>query len=149
MDGWPKLDPAQQKEVLDQLTITLLEALPEDWQRLVIEYRVLGRHSDARIGIYGPDGSIRKWDPPLEAWHRFQDLRHGMYAEGEGTWFSAQYVLERPDKFSVQYNWDMEPNYNRQPPLEQILVEQERFPRVEGHMPDWYRAKLAQATAAN
>jgi hypothetical protein len=111
MAGWPKLNPAGQKEVLDRLTVTLLEALPEDWQRLVIEYRVVGRHSDGRVALARQDGVLRDWDPPVEVWHRLQELRGGMYAEGEGTWFGAQYRLERPDQFKIQYNWQTEPDF--------------------------------------
>lgn len=147
MTGWPKLDPAGQKEVLDRLTVMLLEVLPEDWQRLVIEYRVVGSYSNGRVGLTRADGVMRDWDPPLETWHRFQDLRRGMYGEGEGTWFGAQYKLERPDKFNIKFNWDRKPDFTSEPPPDQYALEQERFPRVESHQPDWYAAGLAQASS--
>lgn len=139
---------AQQKEVLDQLTRTLLGALPEDWQRLVIEYRVVGRHSDARIGLVKhDDDQVHYWDPPLEAWHRFQDLRWAMCLEDRGTWFGAQYKLIRPDRFAVKYNWHSEPDFSSDPAPEEFALEQSRFPRAEAHQPPWYRAGLAKAAA--
>jgi hypothetical protein len=147
MAGWPKLDPAGQKEVLDRMTLMLLHVLPQDWQRLVIEYRVVGRHSVGRVGLTRADGVMRDWDPPLEAWHRFQDLRRVMYTEGEGTWFGAQYKLERPDRFKVQYNWSRKPDFVDEPTPDQFELEQSRFPRVESHQPDWYREGLAGATS--
>lgn len=147
MTGWPTLDPAGQKEVLDQLTLMLLDALPEDWQRVQIEYRVVGRHSDGRVGVVRADGVMRDWDPPLETWHRFQDLRRGMYAEGEGTWFGAQYKLDRPDTFNIKFNWDARPDFSSWPAPDQFELEQSRFPRVESHQPDWYRDGLAQASS--
>jgi hypothetical protein len=157
MAGWPKLDPAGQQEVLDRLTAMLLEVLPEDWQRLVIEYRVVGSYSEGRVGLTRQGGVIQDWDPPpeltqdwdppLEAWHRFQDLRGGMYTEGEGTWFGAQYKLERPHNFKIKYNWDRKPDFAEDPPPEQFALEQSRFPRVESHQPAWYREGLTRATS--
>ncbi|MET9230475.1 hypothetical protein [Lentzea sp. NPDC003310] len=144
MTGWPTLDPAGQKDVLDRLTMMLLDALPPDWERVQIEYRVVGRHSDGRVGLVRGDGIMRDWDPPLETWHRFQDLRGGMYAEGEGTWFGAQYKLERPDKFAVKFNWDRKPEFSTEIGRDQYELEQERFPRVESHQPDWFREGLGR-----
>lgn len=145
MTQWPELDAAGQKEVLDQLTVLLLEALPDDWQELVIEHRKVGMHSNARIGLTRADGVMRLWDPPLEAWHRFQDLKHGMYREGEGTWFGAQYRLERPQRYEVKYNWDREPAFTSEPSAEDFELEESRFPRTEPHRPDWYREGLRRA----
>jgi hypothetical protein len=143
----PELDPAGQKEVLDRLTLLLLDALPEDWQRLVIEYRVVGRHSDGRVGLVRQDGVMREWDPPLEAWHRLQDLRRGMYSAGEGTWFGVQYNLHRPARFEIKYNWSGKPDFASWPPPGEFELEQSRFPRAESRQPDWYREGLAQATS--
>lgn len=146
MSGWPQLNPEQQNEVLGQLATTLLDSAPEDWRQIVLEYRQIGGHIDVRTGLTGQDGAVRVWSPPKEAWHRFQDLRGGMYADGQGTWFAAQYMLKRPDRFSVQYNWETEPSFGRPAPLEDYLEEQGSFPRGEEYMPAWYRERLAAAS---
>ncbi|ALG09687.1 hypothetical protein [Kibdelosporangium phytohabitans] len=138
-----------QQEMLDRLTRTLLEALPANWQRLLIQYRVVGRHSDAGVGLVKDgDDRIHHWDPPREAWHRFQDLRRVMYVEGQGTWFGVQYKLIRPGRFDVKYNWNKEPGLEDAPAPEEFALEQSRFPRSEEHQPHWYRAGLARASAS-
>jgi hypothetical protein len=145
MSDWPQLDAAGQGTVLKQLTAALIESAPEDWQRITLQYRQLGGHIDVRTGVAGQDGAIRVWSPPKDVWYRFQDLRGGMYVEGQGTWFAAQYTLDRPDRFSVQYNRETEPAFKRPLVLEDYLEEQREFPRTEEHMPVWYRTKLAEA----
>lgn len=148
MPVWPLLDPIQQKDELDGITTDLLGALPPGWRELVIDFRGVGRNLDVAVGVTGPDGKERVWDPPAEVWRAFQRLRGGMYAENEGTWFSARYILEPPGRFTIQYNWQNQPNFDPQPAPEEFAIEQERFPRDEAYMPPWYRAGLEAARAA-
>lgn len=144
---WPQLDPIQQNELLEQITATTVAALPAGWRQLVIDYRAVGRNIDVAIGFYDAGGVQRLWKPPTDLWRMFQRLRGGMYQVGEGTWFSARYSVEPPGRFRIQYNWRREPAFEPAPAAEQFAVEQERFPRAEAHMPDWYRERLAAARA--
>jgi hypothetical protein len=148
MPVWPLLDPIQQKDELDGIATTLLEALPPGWSELVIDFRAVGRKIDVAVGLTGPDGKERVWDPPAEIWRAFQRLRGGMYTENEGTWFSARYVLVPPGRYNIQYNWQNQPDFQPQPSPEEFATEQERFPRGEAYMPPWYRAGLDAARAA-
>jgi hypothetical protein len=148
MPVWPLLDPIQQKEELDGITTTLVGALPPGWRELMIDFRAVGRNLDVAVGVTGPDGKERVWDPPAEVWRAFQRLRGGMYTENEGTWFSARYILEPPSRFTIQYNYKNQPDFQPPPAPEEFATEQERFPRDEAAMPDWYRAGLEAARAA-
>lgn len=142
MPVWPLLDAAQQKEELDGITATLIGALPPGWQKLAIEFRAVGRNIDVAVGVTGPDGNQRVWDPPAEVWRAFQRLRGGMYVENEGTWFSARYTLEPPSRFAIQYNHQNQPDFQPQPAPQEFATEQERFPRDAAYMPRWYRHGL-------
>lgn len=148
MAAWPTLDSDQQAEKIEELTSTVLAALPADWQRLEIEYRQVGKHIDVRTGVTLENGETAVWEPPVEAWHRFQDLRGGMYREGEGTWFAARYVLDGPEHFTMNYNNDHEPAFREPLGSQDVEIEQHRFSRDEAHMPDWYREALTAAVAA-
>ncbi|UJW34314.1 hypothetical protein L3Q67_11420 [Saccharothrix sp. AJ9571] len=147
MAAWPSLDSEQQQETLEELTNTVLAALPAQWQQLAIEYRQVGAHIDVRTGLTGEDGETEVWNPPTEAWHRFQDLRGGMYREGEGTWFGARYVLDAEKRFSIQYT-EREPAFREPLGEHDVAAEQHEFPRDEAHMPDWYRHALTATAAA-
>ncbi|TDP92796.1 hypothetical protein [Labedaea rhizosphaerae] len=146
MPVWPSLDPVQQNDLLTAMTTELIGALPPGWAEVVIDYRHLGRNPDVAVGVRGPDGRDRVWDPPTEVWRMFQRLRGGMYRQDEGTWFSARYTLQAPSRFTIQYNWRNEPDFQPYPDLSHFAIEQERFPRAEAHMPPWFRERLAAAT---
>ncbi|MGW3996184.1 hypothetical protein [Amycolatopsis sp. NPDC004772] len=147
MPVWPLLDPIQQKEELDGITKALVDALSPGWRQLMIDFRAVGRNIDVAVGLTGPDGQERVWDPPAEVWRAFQRLRGGMYTENEGTWFSARYTLEPPSRFTIQYNYENQPDFQPPPAPGEFATEQERFPRDEASMPDWYRAGLEAARA--
>ncbi|MEV6897296.1 hypothetical protein [Amycolatopsis sp. NPDC051372] len=142
---WPELDPIQQNELLGEITTAVVEALPPGWQQVMIDYRMVGRNVDVAVGVKDPSGTFRPWDPPVDVWKMFQRLRGGMYTEGEGTWFSARFGIEPPSRFTIQYNWRNEPDFDPYPAAEQFAIEQERFPRAEEFMPDWFRERLAAA----
>lgn len=148
MPVWPLLDPVQQKDELDGMTTLLVGALPPGWRELVIDFRAIGQNLDVAVGVTGPDGKERVWDPPAEVWRAFQRLRGGMYADNEGTWFSARYILEPPSRFNIQYNFKNQPDFQPAPPAAAFALEQEWFPRGEAYMPPWYLAGLEAARAA-
>jgi hypothetical protein len=145
MSGWPQLDPVEQNELLGDITLQVVEALPPGWRELAIDYRAVGRNIDVAVGLLDANGTRQIWNPPTEVWQAFQRLRGGMYQEGEGTWFSARLIIEPPSRFSIQYNWQNEPAFDPYPPPAEFALEQERFPRTEAFMPPWYREHLAAA----
>jgi hypothetical protein len=147
MAVWPPLDTMQQNDLLNEQTAELVGALPPGWAELVIDFRAIGANLDVAVGLRDQDGPHRTWDPPAEVWRRFQRLRGGMYRENEGTWFSARYVVQAPGRYTVQYNWTNEPDFQPYPDPSHFAIEQERFPRDEAYMPSWYRERLAAAQA--
>lgn len=139
MSRWPALNTEQQNALLGELTALVVAEQPEGWREVMIDYRHLGRKSDAGVGVLEPSGDYRLWDPPLEVWRMLQRLRGGMYLEGEGTWFSVRVKIAPPSRFTVQYNWRNKPDFPAWPDAAEFAVEQERFPRGEAYMPSWYR----------
>jgi hypothetical protein len=142
MSRWPALDPAQQNELLGQVTTLVTERQPPGWREVVLDYRHLGRVIDVAVGALDPTGVYRLWDPPDEVWRMFQRLRGGMYREGEGTWFSARVTVAPPARFSVQYNWNEKPGFPSWPTPDQFALELERFPRGAAYLPAWFRESL-------
>lgn len=139
---WPTLDPAAQTELLGELTAQVVAAQPPDWRQVMIDYRHLGRLTDAGVGVLDPAGDYQLWDPPVEVWRMLQRLRGGMYRDGEGTWFSVRITIEPPSRFTVQYNWRNRPDFPDPPGRDEFALELERFPRGEAYQPDWFRAAL-------
>ena len=142
MKRWPVLDPAQQNELLGQMTTMIVESQPPGWRELMIDYLHLGRHTDAAVGYLDADDTYQVFDPPAEVWRMFQRLRGGMYREGEGTWFGVRLKIEQPARFTVRYNWNHRPSFETWPAPDQFQLDLERFPRGEAYVPAWFRESL-------
>ncbi|GAA2401221.1 hypothetical protein GCM10010191_05600 [Actinomadura vinacea] len=141
----PPLDPIEQRELLDDLTGLVVDAMPDGWRELIIDYRQLGGHRHVATGLTGADGAMRVWEPPDRAWDLFARLREGMYVPDAGAWYSCRYILEAPRSFRTIYNMAAEPAFNPPPPEHAFVVEQEYFPRSEANRPAWFRDGLARA----
>lgn len=134
-----QLGPAEQKELLEGLTALCRKELPEDWQQLIMDYRQVGDHVDVATGLRQPDGGFLVWEPSENVWRFFQVLRHGMYTEGCGTWFSMRFVLDRPHEFRVTYNYGVLPHWRRSPPPpEAFALDLRRYPRTPDSIPAWF-----------
>ncbi|ATE54420.1 MULTISPECIES: hypothetical protein [Actinosynnema] len=145
MNDWPRLTQDEQRELLAVIAVTLLESAPSDWQRIVLEHRQLGGHIEISVGLISEDGALRAWTPPQRVWHRFQDLRAGAREPDRGTWFTARYTLERPDRFDVHYEWTAEPEFREPPTARDYREDREEFPRGPEHTPAWFRDRLREA----
>ncbi|MFC4003898.1 hypothetical protein ACFS2C_14450 [Prauserella oleivorans] len=143
------MSPAEQNELLGEITTILVRDLPPGWQRLVMDYLNVGRHVNVAAGVRMADGSTRRVSPPKETARLFSRLRQGMYVEGRGSWYSLELIVDPPARFSVRYNWDEEPRFRSEPAPEQFAVDQERYPRADENMPEWFRRRLAAAGPAS
>jgi hypothetical protein len=141
------LTPLEQADILEEVTKLLMAAMPDDWQELVLLLDTLGRHNQCSTRLTRADGSRESWKVPTEALKRLATLRSGMYLDGEGTWFSCRYAVVPSGTYKISYERRGEPPFRRPPASEEFAREQQRFPRTDAYMPDWYRAGL-QPTGA-
>jgi hypothetical protein len=81
----------------------------------MIDYGIIGRHIDLAVGVLDPQDQCQVWDPPVEPVRMFQKPHDGMYRETEGSWWSARPRVEPPGRFSIQYNWGVQPRYRAGP----------------------------------
>ncbi|TNY38854.1 hypothetical protein [Thermomonospora catenispora] len=138
-----QLNPIEQMERLEEITVSLLDVLPAGWRELTIDFESIGRFVGVRGTLTMSDGSTRAWSPPHQVLTSLDNLRTGMYAEGRGTWFSCRLSLTPPGRYTIDYDRQNQPSVPATP--EDIALEQRRFPRSPEHMPDWYRTGLANA----
>jgi hypothetical protein len=141
MSRWP-LTPSEQNDILNEVTKLLVEAMPGDWRELVLLLDMLGRHKQCSTRLTRADGGQEYWNAPAEALKRLATLRTGMYADGEGTWFSCRYAVVPPGSYQISYDRQGEPRLRRSPAPEEFAIEQQRFPRADAYMPGWYRTGL-------
>lgn len=142
MGGRLRLGPVEQQELLGDLTHRLLEELPDGWRQLMMDYRQVGHHIDVATGLRQPDGSLQVWEPSDEVWRFFQELRHGMYTDGRGTWFSMRFVLDPPRRFQTIYNYSNLPDWG-DPSPEAFALDLDRYPREPDAIPHWFGARAS------
>ena len=140
------LNPAEQNDLLQQITLLLTHTLPPGWGECTVVHRSLGSHTET-LGqlrmVTGP-GLPSPFDPPAAIGELFERLRAGMYAPGLGTWFSATFTLTFPFTYDVRYDREGEPRWRTPPPPDAVEDERRRFPRDPEHTPGWLDARPAQ-----
>jgi hypothetical protein len=137
------LSPIEQNELLGEITKSLVAAAPPNWQRLVFDFMAIGKHVNVGLGAALDDGTRQPVPAPREVSKPLSKLRRGMYADGLGTWYSMDLVIDRPDTFHARFNRDDEPPFRTPPAPDQYALDQERYPRTPENMPEWFRAKLS------
>jgi hypothetical protein len=132
------LDPVEEHELLQQITSELLGTLPPGWRQFVMDFKAIGRHIDGSANVRTSDGVLRWFHPPATVGRLLQDLRRGMYRDGVGTWSSARYSIAPQSQFSIDFNYEDEPDWSSPPPPESYAEELRRFPRTEDNIPSWF-----------
>jgi hypothetical protein len=136
------LTPIEQHEVLGEIAKMLIDAAPANWQRLVFDFMVIGKHVSVGMGAALDDGVWQQVSAPRALTKPMAKLHCGMYAEGLGTWYSMDMMIDRPDRFQARFNRDNEPPFRTPPAPDQYTLDLERYPRTPENVPAWFRAKL-------
>lgn len=140
------LNPQQVNELFQSFTTRMIHSLPPPWDQLFIDFRAMGDYSELDAQIISVTGGAVSWQAP-GAQEFFVDLRQDMYKRRRGTWFSLKYHLVHPSRYTVEYNWEQEPDWAHVPPPEFFGKELEKFPREEEHMPEWLTRRVAESAA--
>ncbi|RKS08129.1 hypothetical protein DFP74_3822 [Nocardiopsis sp. Huas11] len=137
--------PLDQGELIQELGQALVSATPEGWQQLTYLARVIGALNDDMLAVQGADGQVGQVPVPDGARAAAEALKQRCYQEGKGTWLSMIVSVHHTGKVNIEYNYDTEPELTREPSPLAYAQELERYPREDGVLPDWIRAKLDQA----
>ncbi|GAA1347050.1 hypothetical protein [Saccharothrix algeriensis] len=145
----PPADPPtpeqRHDELLQRIGGLLLDAAPEDFRRIDLLVRMTVAVQDLALTVYRPDGSTPEVLPPEELTAAFQEMRRVLHQPGRGTWFSCRCVVNAPVRIDITYNFDHDPLFSPPVPAADFARDLEVFPRDEVFLPDWLRAKLAEA----
>lgn len=134
-----KLNPVEQEERLQAATTALLDVLPPDWSKVIVDFRSVGKYTEADVGLRVGEGPMRAWNVPDELWRLFVELRWGMHIPDRGTWYSARFELEPPNRYAIRYDRG-EPNWVTPPAAQAYQDELRFFPRPQENVPDWFPA---------
>ena len=135
----------EQQEMLQEIGGELLGFAPESWERLEYEYSSVARYATDSLTAEYSDGTSEMVSCPVSVLSKLAKLRAGMYQEGKGTWFSVKYTIERPSRYSVDFNYDEYPDFTFSPDPEGFIDDLKSFPRAEEFIPDWLREQIESA----
>jgi Tuberculosis necrotizing toxin len=139
-----QLTPTEQDALVKQIGLAMLRVAPDDWEQLTVDYRSVGRYSEAAGQVVFSDGTSEPWTMPTDLQGLFARLRGGMYREGRGTWFNARYRLDHPSSYNLEYDRE-EPRWDNPPPPQAYPDDMRLFPRTEDNVPAWLRRWLSSA----
>ncbi|MDT0326816.1 immunity protein YezG family protein [Nocardiopsis lambiniae] len=137
------LGPAEQQEILTKVGSKILGKAPNDWERIIYTRSALIEVANSLVEIEFANGEKKRASPPSDIGIPLDELRAGMYIEGKGTWFSLEYVITRPGKFKVHYNYDDDPGITFGT-AKGFTNDLKYFPRDPEHTPDWLNEKLQE-----
>lgn len=137
------LDHAEEIEILNEIGRRLLAWAPQGWSSIIYTSDAVVDHSTGGYRVENEQGdNIADWGPTTLGL-LLDDLRAGMYREGEGTWFSIKYIITRLGKFHVEYNYTEAPCILF-PTAWGYTNDLKRFPRKDKYIPDWLRQKVSE-----
>ncbi|WDZ91585.1 immunity protein YezG family protein [Nocardiopsis sp. HUAS JQ3] len=139
------ISPDEQNAILQKIGILILDEVGDDWEEIAVKYSALSTTSTTRTRIRSADGETRKGDIPIEASSLFNELRTGMHEDGKGTWYTAEYTITKPGRFSVDFDYDSEPEFAFEVDPRTYYEDVEYFPRSFENLPEWLREKLPEA----
>ncbi|WP_435109506.1 hypothetical protein [Nocardiopsis synnemataformans] len=136
------LDPRKQHEILTELGQEIVGSLPDTWTEITYTVHAIVSYREESMLVRHDDGRAERADIPIGTVLRIGELRRGMHQEGKGTWFSMEYTVTRPGKFTTEFDYDNEPGFLFHSGDGDYVRELRQFPRDEEHIPAWLREKV-------
>ncbi|MFC5997809.1 hypothetical protein ACFP6A_03595 [Quadrisphaera sp. GCM10027208] len=125
-------------------------AAPEGWTVGHITYLCAGKTAEYQALATMPDGrKVGFGRIPRTLSKAFRALRDSMYRPGRGTWYTATATLYPDGRFSLDVDYDHEPQWDSPTSPGHYVEDAEQYPRDEKHTPDWLRQRLTEATKGN
>ncbi|WP_330183397.1 hypothetical protein OHB26_06945 [Nocardia sp. NBC_01503] len=141
------LGPLDQAAVLQVVGRALVDAVPAGWHRIRFEFRGTVQIDGARLESIAADGSATRHSVPKVAMREFDKLRAAMYQPDTGAWFTARYSIERTGDYTIEFDYDNEPDFTPQLTAGAYALDFQHYPRDEQHTPEWLRDRLREAQA--
>lgn len=129
-------------EKLIEIGRGLASEAPEGWLRIEAYVSMLAEVSAASVEVCKEDGVRDSISIPFMTSMAFRELRTGMHTAEHGTWFSAQYTLEKTGRFKVEYDHENEPPFPYALDPERYANDYFNYPRSLESIPNWLFGKF-------
>ncbi|TRW45985.1 hypothetical protein [Georgenia yuyongxinii] len=130
----------------------LARVAPTGWTRVRVLCRMVGSRGEILAAATNPEGKeLMLPGLPEDVTAAMSQLRHAGYEQGRGTWYTAMVTLVPDGTLTLNVDYTNEPRWSGQSgPLDPVEFAEDakRYPRDAEHTPEWLRARLAEAGAA-
>lgn len=123
----------------------LMKSAPPEWRRLDLKVIMASTVDDFSYTTIMKDGTTPPYEMPVVIRQAFVDIRDLLHEDGEGTWFSARFVMDPPDEYTVNFNFDVDPVWDPPVTPDVFVRDLEKYPRDDEHIPSWLRRQLDAA----
>lgn len=136
------LDFSGQQEILTEIGKEILSSAPDTWEEITYTVHAIVSYREEEMLVRHQGGELEKVGIPVGTAPRVSKLRAGMYQEGKGAWFSMEYTITRPGKFTTKFDYENEPEFIFKPSPENYTQEIKHFPRTGDETPPWLREMI-------
>ncbi|UGT58283.1 immunity protein YezG family protein [Nocardia asteroides] len=163
-------DPSQHDAALNRIGRHLQLGAPAEWNRLTYRYIEAGLCRHGTLICESPDGVVANivrplrfeekfaarraglsefadWSEP-ELQEMFSQLREEMHNSERGTWYSAEFILDRSGRYSVDYDYNSLPSFIPKVSARMYAYDLEKFPRDSSNIPTWLSDAVRKADTA-
>jgi hypothetical protein len=99
--------PPSTDALVTDLSVAVVAGAPIGWQRIEIECRAAGQQLALRSRVTFEDGRVLHWSPPAVVCQWFHRMRMTSYQPGAGSWFTANYTLDRGKPAVMEFGTDL------------------------------------------
>lgn len=142
-----KMSPIEQQEILREIGEEILREHPRKGDRVVYERMEVAGYGSSLLLAEHEGGDSEQLDSIISLLAMCDRLRYGMYQEDKGTWFSMKYIITRPSRYTVEFNYDDRPPYQFAPDSILYAEDLKQFPRSPENIPGWLQEELRKAEA--
>jgi len=96
--------PADQFDLLSDVTYLLVDGLPAGWQRVTVDYAVAGAQVTVSASLLTAAGAA-SFAPARAVAPLLARLRAGMAVDGR-RWHAVSLVIEPSPRFTAEYRWE-------------------------------------------
>jgi hypothetical protein len=135
----------KERRVMENAVRALSAAAPAGWRRLRFTFHATVGIDTASFEAARMDGGTQVVVPPGRAMTFMDELRAQTYRADRGAWFTARLEIERSGRYTVEFDYDNEPDFQPELDGSAYALDLDRFPRADEHTPDWLHAKLRES----
>lgn len=135
------------QELLEEIFSGMSRKGPDGWVGLQVTAIGVGAGTDFRTKAAFSDGTSRSFRLESATASACVKLRKKMYQPGKGTWYIGRFAISETGECGADYDYDsipLDPDFEEtlDDIREELIDDQERYPRDQEALPEWHPSRL-------